>query len=336
APTHTFGLPGVYTVTLRVSDAEGNWDEAEVQVTVIDVTPPTITYEATVLEAISGMPLTLTIDASDDVGVEEACAVIRYGDGDAENLSMRPTASHTVEIDVPRDPEGDLTFHFAACDGAGNWFTTEQYTITLLNAAPEWGDLPVWTITEEQDATLDLAPYLSDANDAVDDLTVVCDDDTVTVEGLLLKARYDEAVEDWTIGLTVSDGEDGTDLDVTVHIVNVNDAPFVVYIQPNNGTKYEEGKKVTLSVEATDEDGDELTVTWTSDGETLGTGTTLDYKKLKPGTRVVKASVSDGTATTEREVTLVIKKAEDTPAAGALWCVIAMSVVVLIHRRRFR
>jgi PKD repeat protein len=336
APTHAFGLPGVYTVTLRITDEEGNWDEAELLVTVVDTLPPTITYEVTGHEAISGVPLTLTVEASDNVGVTEVYAIIRYGSGDSENLSMRPTASHSVEFDVPREPEGDLTFHFAACDGSGNWVTSEMYTITVSNAAPEWGDVGEWTITEEQEASLDLAPFLSDANDGVAGLTVVCDDDTVTVEGFMLKARYDEAVEDWTIGLTVSDGEDETDLDVVVHIVNVNDAPIIGFILPANGTKYGEGTKVTLTVEATDEDGDELTVTWTSDGETLGTGKTLDTKKMKPGTRVVKVSVTDGTVTTEDEITLVIKKAEDSPAAGALLCIIAMSVAVLTYRRRFR
>ena len=334
APTHTFSVPGVFTVTLKVTDAAGNWDEAVLLVTVVDSVSPTITYEAAVSEAISGLPLTLTIEASDNVGVTGAFAIIRYGSGDAENLSMRPTASYSIEFDVPRNPEGDLTFYFAVRDEAGNWFTTEVYTITLMNAAPEWDDIPEWSITEEHDATLDLAPYLSDDNDDVAGLVIECDDDTVTVEGLLLKARYDEAVEDWTMRLTVSDGEDEADVDMVVHIVNMNDAPVVVSISPENGTKYGEGKKVTFTVSATDEDGDDLDITWVSDGKTLGTGATLDYKKLKPGTRVVKVSVTDGTETIEEEFTLVIKKEEESSGFGMLFTCLSLVAAVMLSRRR--
>jgi hypothetical protein len=247
---------------------------------------------------------------------------------------MEPAASYSIEFDVPRNPEGDLTFHFAACDGVGNWISTEVYTITLLNAAPEWGDVPMWSITEGTEATLDLEPYLSDENDAVSGLSLECNDDTVTVEGLVLKARYDLAVEDWTVRVTASDGEDEANVDVVVHVVNVNDAPVVVSVSPVDGTKYAEGKKVTFTVEATDEDRDDLMVTWSSEGKTLGTGTTLDYNKLKPGTRVVKVSVTDGTETTEEDITLVIKKGEESPAFGVLFACLTLLAAVVLSRRR--
>jgi len=75
---------------------------------------------------------------------------------------------------------------------------------------------------------------------------------------------------------------------------------------------------ITFQVSTSDGDGDDLTVTWVSDWKTLGTGTTLDYGKQKPGTRVVKVSVTDGTETTEEELTLVIKKGEESPGLGML------------------
>ena len=54
-----------------------------------------------------------------------------------------------------------------------------------------------------------------------------------------------------------------------------------------------------MSVSVDDQDGDDLTVTWTSDGVTIGSGEVLDYKKLKPGTRTIKVTVSDGEASVE-------------------------------------
>ena len=141
---------------------------------------------------------------------------------------------------------------------------------------------------------------------------------------------------DWTVRLTVSDGEDGAEAEVVVHVVNVNDAPVIVSISPDNGTTYREGKTVTFTVVATDEEGDDLTVTWVLDGKTLGTGTTIDYKELKPGTRIVKVRIFDGTETTEDEITLVIKKDEEGPGFGIIVTFLAMLAVVTLSRRHNR
>ena len=91
---------------------------------------------------------------------------------------------------------------------------------------------------------------------------------------------------------------------------------------------------ITFQVSTSDGDGDDLTVTWVSDGKTLGTGTTLDYKKLKPGNRVVKVSVFDGTETTEEELTLVIKKEEESPGFGIPFTCISLLAPVMLSRRR--
>jgi hypothetical protein len=249
---------------------------------------------------------------------------------------MKPIASYSIEFTVPRNPDGDITIYFSARDEAGNWFSTDDYTITPVNAAPRWGVIPTWSITEEQEATLDLAQYLSDENDDVTGLTLVCDDDTITVDGLLLKALYDEAIEDWTIGLKISDGEDDLDTEVTVHIVNVNDPPSIVSLSPENGSSFKEGKIITFTVITSDEDGDEIMVTWTSDGVTLGTKTTLGTRDLKPGSQVVKVIISDGLDTTEEEITVVIKKEEESPGLGAVFVLLAMLVgmaAVMMRRK---
>ncbi|MCK4969058.1 MAG: PKD domain-containing protein, partial [Thermoplasmata archaeon] len=84
------------------------------------------------------------------------------------------------------------------------------------------------------------------------------------------------------------------------------------------------------------EDGDELTVAWTSDGVTIGTGDTLDYKKLKPGTQTIKVTVSDGETSVEDEFTVVIQKEEESPALGGVFVLLAMLVgmAALMMRRK--
>ncbi len=77
-------------------------------------------------------------------------------------------------------------------------------------------------------------------------------------------------------------------------------------------------------------------MTWVSDGKTLGTGETLDYKKLKPGTRVVKVSIFDGTDTTEEEFTVIIKKEEESPGFGPVLTMIAVIIGFIIGYTRRR
>ena len=91
------------------------------------------------------------------------------------------------------------------------------------------------------------------------------------------------------------------------------------------------------TVEATDDDGDEVTVTWMSDGVTLGTGKTLEYKKLKPGTRVVKVSIFDGTETPEEEITLIIKKEEESPGFSVVvTLMVILGILILTRTKRSR
>ena len=124
------------------------------------------------------------------------------------------------------------------------------------------------------------------------------------------------------------------DVSFSIAVRNVNDVPVISSLSPVNDSIFKEGKVVTFSVTVDDVDGDELTITWSSEGETLGMGSTLDYKKLKPGTRVVKVSISDGTDTSEDEITLVIKKEEESPGFASSFVMIALMLSWISWKRR--
>ncbi len=94
---------------------------------------------------------------------------------------------------------------------------------------------------------------------------------------------------------------------------------------------------------ATDEDGDDLTVTWMSGGVTLGTGLSLEYKGLKAGTHVIEVSVSDGETSVEEELTVEIKKRKpkESPGLGIVVTLTALLVAMAfmtskMDRRRER
>jgi len=397
-------------------------------VPVVDNDAPRIIADDTPGTALKGLDLTFSAVIEDNTNLAGAYLVFTFEGASEQNVSLGlvPPMNHTVH--VPRDAQGDLTYHFVMYDGEGNANITPPRTIFLENSPPSIHSIPKWEVTEDVEEKLDLTTYLEDLNDPLGSLEVECLHPNVSVEGMELVAFFDRWVPDLSIEISVTDGEDATTstLDITISEVNdaprfpddlpgevhaledslfeldlsatdeegdpitwtddtplfsidaetgttsftpaqadvgshqvsisvsdgkggtghytfvlvvenVNDEPAIVSVTPENGSRFKEGKVVTFSVQATDEDGDELTVTWTSDGKTLGTGETLDYKKLKPGTRVVKVTVSDGNATAEDEISLVIKKSDKSPGPGFVLAALALMGIALaisIRRRR--
>jgi hypothetical protein len=330
----------VGTVQYRISifdEAENHYSTALKSVELLDNDAPIIGRLPTG-SIIKGLSSSLEVDVEDNFGVDTVRLEYWFGDGEHMNVSTS-NVPYTFSVYVPRKPDGEMHYFVAAEDEAGNKNSTHEFTIILLNTPPEWDDIPIWPITEEQEETLDLTSFLSDSNDEVSSLTIECDDDNIIVEGIYLKARYDEAVADWTITLTASDGEDDVETNVIIHIVNVNDDPVIISLLPENETKFKEGEPVTFTVSAADEDGDELIITWVSDGKTLGTGTTFDYKKLKPGTRVITVRVFDGVDTTEQSTTVIIKKEEESPGFGGMVAIVVIMIALVstsIERGRRR
>jgi PGF-CTERM protein len=318
---------GRFYLGITVTDTSGN--EAYYELTsreVVDDDPPEIGYMHDVDTWGKGVVYPVPLDVDDNIGVDGIFVEYRIGDGEVVNES----AESVFGIPVTRHPEGDLTFLIAAVDEAGNWAWTSSYIVTLINIVPEVADIPVWEVVESSDAELDLSSYITDGND--EDLILECSDEDVSVEGLVLKVRHDTVVPAYTVTITVSDGEDETQAEVTIHVVAVNDPPVITERLPANGTRVKEGKKVILSVTTEDEEGDLVTVTWWDGDEELGSGSPLGVK-LKPGEHVIKVVVDDGTDQLEESFTVIVKKEEGSPGFGPVVAMVAVMMACLVARR---
>jgi len=155
-------------------------------------------------------------------------------------------------------------------------------------------------------------------------LTLSCGDGNVSVDGPVLRGLFDVS-GDRVVVVTVSDGDDAVDAEVLVQVTNVNDAPVITGLSPLSGTRFKAGGTVTLAVEAWDEDGDPLQVTWMRGKRALGTGTTLLLKDVDPGRLAVRVVVSDGEAEAEASLSVVVEDAE-----GPSWLWWAAVVVVIV------
>ena len=130
-PTYTFATPGVYTVTLNVSDAAGNWDTDTVVITVLDVTNPTADAGADQTVEVEDVVSFDAGGSSDNVGI-----VSYEWDFDDGSTGSGVTNTHTYS------EAGTYTVTLTVEDAAGN-ADTDTMTV-VVEAAPE--GFPMWIV----------------------------------------------------------------------------------------------------------------------------------------------------------------------------------------------
>lgn len=191
-------------------------------------------------------------------------------------------------VDFPNlkavDPDGDLiTYTFTSpLDSSGQWQTkvgdAGQYLITITasdginvvnqdvlivvnrqNSAPtiELNE-PVQT---KEGQTLTIEPDVKDADG---------DEVTVTFSGWMTSNSKEVSYNDsgnHRVTITATDGKEVTTKDIIVGVENVNRAPVIEAIAP---VRIKEGEKVTLNPQATDEDGDVLSFSFSTPFDAQG------------------------------------------------------------------
>ena len=140
APSHTFSLPGVYTVTLNVTDDIGLTGSDVMTVTVIDITPP-------------------SANAGPDQTVDEDTMVAFDGSASLDNVGitnytwtfMGGTSDITLHGEAPShtfDDPGTYEVTLAVEDAVGN-VATDVMTVTVLDATPPIADAGEDIVTDQ-------------------------------------------------------------------------------------------------------------------------------------------------------------------------------------------
>ncbi len=258
------------TVTFTVTDSAGNNSTEFATVSVVDSTPPVVTA-----------PVDITVEATGPAGTPESDpAIIAFLAGASATGLVVVDQTLLITHDGPAMyPLGvTTTVTFSVTDSADNT-GTEFATVTVTVASPEdppANNAPV--VTGNSDATTDeggsvTTDVLSNATDADGDpLTVTIDTQgtnglaSVNSDGTITYTHDGSETTSDSYTYTISDGNGGSDSGVvSITVTPVNDAPVVT---GNSDATTDEGGSVTTDVlsNATDADGDPLTVTIDTQG----------------------------------------------------------------------
>jgi hypothetical protein len=132
------------------------------------------------------------------------------------------------------------------------------------------------------------------------------------------------------VTVTVHDGNGGfADVSFDLVVENVNDEPVIELVMPKDGSHFKEGQTIGFAALATDEDDDPLTYVWSSGDKEMGTGDSLDYKKLKAGTHTVKLVVSDGISSVDWELQVTVDGGDGPVGLLVIGSILGIIVVVL-------
>ena len=310
----------------NITDNQGNSHITATRVVeVLDLIPPTIRGDMTPSWAYKGGQITFEITVMDNIGVDTVHLEYWIGTHELTNITMLEGGTYQITVEVPRDSGDELTYRFLAVDVYGNWMSLVDSAVSLRNDAPRWSNVPVWEVTEDDEARLDLAEYISDSNDPHSELTLISHDENISVEGLALKAHYIHWTPDFQFMVTVTDGEDHHDKVIHVHVIDMNDPPVILgVIYPIDGTVVDYGNNLTFEVEYDDPDipeGQSIEVVWSSNQSGQLWKTPPDpegpfvLSDLSPGEHMITATVSDGEFTAMATVTVTVLK-EPRPSDG--------------------
>jgi len=192
-PTYTFATPGVYTITLEVTDAAGNTATHTVTITVRDVTKP-------------------VANAGSDRTVEQGISTTLDGSASTDNVGVTgytwtftDVTVKTLTGDKPAytfNTPGVYTITLNATDAAGNWATdTVVITVTLDATNP--------VANAGQDQTVNVGATVTfDAGGSTDNVGIVSYEwdfgDGASGAGKTATHEYTSAGT-YTVTLTVKD-----------------------------------------------------------------------------------------------------------------------------------
>jgi uncharacterized lipoprotein YehR (DUF1307 family) len=306
----TFTYPnGITAENVRISVTDGKYtDYQDISVSVQAVN------DAPVLLAIPDVYLSedevYELDVSSYLSDEDTAL------GDlllSENSSYVSISGHVLTFTYPNGLSSDI-IGITVSDGELSDAITLIVYISPVNDAPVISGVPDLIPTEDIAYVVDVAPYLSDADNLTSELTVTTSSAYCSIAGTSLSFTYPNGVVTENVRISVTDGEFTAYQDINVNVISVNDGPSISAL-PDIYLSEDEVYEFDISSYISDVDNSllDLIVTENSsncvvDGYVLclsySEGITFD---------AVNVTVSDGELRSSRTLVVYITPVNDAP-----------------------
>lgn len=263
--------PGIHEVIARAYGDSGVWTDSSPVHLIVQNGQPEMLSEPTYCAPIGAL-YSYDVEAADPNGDTLTYSLEYEPDGmtiDAVSglITWTPTAAQVGQHDYRVIVEDGR--------GAGAGQTVMLYVPDADNTPPQITSEPEFTTRVEREYVYDVAA--TDADDDPLTFRLMTAPDGMSIEpstGLITWMPLEEQIGTHTVTVVADDGRNGLGgqtYSLTVNPPNV--APMVTFIQPATGASLEEGRSVTLQVEASDSDGSIAQVEFYVDDDLLGTQT---------------------------------------------------------------
>jgi len=197
------------------------------------------------------------------------------------------------------DDAGTYTTHITVSDGENRASTDVTVTVTNTNRAPIIEELNDIYATETEVIVID-----AKIEDPDGDEIEITYGEPLNDEGIFRTEDGDSG--EYIVTITASDGDKTTKESFTLTIDDINTAPTMETI---SDIIIEETETVEINVEATDAEGDEITIIYEGWMETNTKQTNYD----DAGTYTVTIAATDGEKTTSQEVNIIVHNKNRAP-----------------------
>jgi len=233
-PSFLFHLPGVFTITLNIADAEGNGATSVIQVTVKDMELPII-VTASEIEVDLGEPAILDAsNSTDNVVIVEYSWTFRI---DGKDMTVFGPVANYIFRDV-----GLYNVRLTLEDSSGNINSTIVVVIVRDPEGPKADAGYDFTLDQGDNAVLDGSGSTDLGGISAWDWTFEYDGETITLQGRVTDFTFDLAGE-YDITLTVTDVDGNTNVDL-VRVTIMDTEPPVA--DAGNDIDIEEGEELVL------------------------------------------------------------------------------------------
>jgi hypothetical protein len=296
-----------YGITLSLTDGtETVTKDLTIAITNVNDVAPEFTSDAT-FSADENQTAIDTVTATDAEGDEVTFTV--------SGSELAITSAGVLTFVSAPDYETKTTYTATVTASDGTNSTTQSITVNVtdVNEAPVFTSNATFSVAENQTAIGTVTATDDDGDEVT--FTVSGSELEITSTGVLTFASAPdyEAKTTYTATVTASDGTNATTQAITVNVTDVNEAPVFT----SNATfSVAENQTAIGTVTATDDDGDEVTLTVSGSEITINSSSGViaftsapDYETKT--SYLATITVSDGTNSTTQAITVNVTNVND-------------------------